>query len=75
MSNQKIRKFRKNDWSDEEFVVDRRSRKDKREERRFERALRTKDFANITEVFQETVMYVGEGVEEEIVKLRQEGKI
>jgi hypothetical protein len=75
MSNQKIRKFRKNDWSDEEFVVDRRSRKDKRAERRFERALRTKDFANITEVFQETVMYVGEGVEEEIVKLRQEGKI
>ena len=44
MSKQKFRKFRKNDWSDEEFVTDRKSKRDKRQERRFERALRTKDF-------------------------------
>jgi hypothetical protein len=72
MSKQKIRKFRKNDWSDEEFVEDRRTRKDKRAERRFERALRTKD---LSEVFQDTAIFIGEGVEEELIKLRQEGKI
>jgi hypothetical protein len=49
MSNQKIRKFRKNDWSDDEYQEDTRSRKDKRKERRFERALRTKDISNLVE--------------------------
>ena len=51
MSKQKIRKFRKNDWSDEEYTEDGRSRKDKRKERRFERALRTKDISIIDEDF------------------------
>jgi len=49
MSNQKIRKFRKNDWSDEEYPEDTRNRTDKRKERRFERALRTKDISNLVE--------------------------
>jgi len=49
MSNQKIRKFRKNDWSDEEYQEDTRNRPDKRTERRFERALRTKDISNLVE--------------------------
>jgi hypothetical protein len=47
MSNQKIRKFRKNDWSEDEYPEDNRNRKDKRKERRFERALRTKDISAI----------------------------
>jgi hypothetical protein len=51
MSKQKIRKFRKNDWSDEEYTEDYRTRKDKRKERRFERALRTKDITSIEQDF------------------------
>ena len=48
MSKQNFRKFRKNDWyEDEEYVVDKRSKKDKRSERRLARALRTKDFSEV----------------------------
>jgi hypothetical protein len=72
MSKQKIRKFRKNDWSDEEFVDNRKSKVDKREQRRFERALRTKDF---TVEMQETIMHTGIDAYETLDELRREGKL
>ena len=72
MSKQNFRKFRKNDWSDEEFVSDRRSKKDKRQERRFERALRIKDF---TEEMQETISHIGIEAYEELEQLKLEGKL
>ena len=72
MSKQKFRKFRKNDWSDEEFVSDRRSKGDKRSERRFERALRTKDFS---EMMQEMSLFSSPDAAEEIDRLKREGKL
>jgi hypothetical protein len=71
MSKQKFRKFRKNDWSDEEFVSDRKLRGDKRQERRFERALRIKDF---TEEFQETIVHTGSDIYEIFDQVHREGK-
>lgn len=45
MSKQTLRKFKKNDYSyeDEENFVDQKNKVDKRKQRRFERAIKTKD--------------------------------
>ncbi len=47
MSKQTLRKFKKNDYSyeDEENFVDQKNKVDKRKQRRFERAIKTKDIS------------------------------
>lgn len=47
MSKQTLRKFKKNDYSydDEEDFVDHKNKIDKRKQRRFERAIKTKDIS------------------------------
>jgi hypothetical protein len=47
MSKQTLRKFKKNDYSfdDEEDYVDHKNKVDKRKQRRFERAIKTKDIS------------------------------
>jgi hypothetical protein len=47
MSKQTLRKFKKNDYSfdDEEDHVDHKNKVDKRKQRRFERAIKTKDIS------------------------------
>jgi hypothetical protein len=55
MSKQKFKSLRKYESYDDEYEhEDRRNKKDKRAERRFERALRIKDFS---EAMQEMKMY------------------
>jgi SOS response regulatory protein OraA/RecX len=50
MSKQTIKKFRKNDWNDdEEFSDNPRNRINKRLEKRVDRALRTKDISALIE--------------------------
>mgnify|MGYP006270831021 CR=1 FL=1 len=50
MSKQTIRKFRKNDWNDEEEMsYNPRNRVNKYEEKRVDRALRTKDISSLIE--------------------------
>ena len=50
MSKQTIKKFRKNDWNDEEEYQDNRSNYlEKKNQRRVERALRTKDISALIE--------------------------
>jgi hypothetical protein len=51
MSKSALRKFKKNDYSfdDEEDYVDHKNKVDKRKQRRFERALKTKDISAILE--------------------------
>lgn len=50
MSKQQIKKFRKNESYDDDYEMeDRRHIKDKRKERRFERALRTKNINDLVE--------------------------
>ena len=50
MSKQTIKKFRKNDWSDdEEFSDNPRNRINKHLEKRVDRALRTKDISALIE--------------------------
>lgn len=47
MSKQTLRKFKKNDYSydEEEDFVDHKNKVDKRKQRRFERAIKTKDIS------------------------------
>ena len=47
MSKQTLRKFKKNDYSyeDEENFVDQKNKVDKRKQRRFEKAIKTKDIS------------------------------
>jgi hypothetical protein len=47
MSKQTLRKFKKNDFSfeEEEEFVDNKNKIDKRKQRRFERAIKTKDIS------------------------------
>jgi hypothetical protein len=47
MSKQTLRKFKKNDYSfdDEEESIDHKNKVDKRKQRRFERAIKTKDIS------------------------------
>ena len=47
MSKQTLRKFKKNDYSyeDEENFVDQKNKVNKRKQRRFERAIKTKDIS------------------------------
>ena len=58
MSKQTLRKFKKNDYSfeDEEEYVDAKNKVDKRKQRRFERALKTKDISALleTDEFEDT---------------------
>jgi len=58
MSKQTLRKFKKNDYSfeDEEEYVDVKNKVDKRKQRRFERALKTKDISALleTDEFEDT---------------------
>jgi hypothetical protein len=58
MSKQSLRKFKKNDYSfeDEEEYVDVKNKVDKRKQRRFERALKTKDISALleTDEFEDT---------------------
>ena len=50
MSKQTIKKFRKNDWNDEEEYQDNRSNYlEKKNQKRVERALRTKDISALIE--------------------------
>ena len=51
MSKQTLRKFKKNDYSfdEEEDYVDHKNKVDKRKQRRFERALKTKDISALLE--------------------------
>lgn len=51
MSKSALKKFRKNDYShdDDEFHDDVRGRMNKRQEKRVERALRTKDISSLIE--------------------------
>lgn len=51
MSKQTLRKFKKNDFSfdDEEEFFEQKSKVDKRKQRRFERAIKTKDIAALIE--------------------------
>ena len=51
MNKQKIKKFRKNDWSSDEegYEEDARSRKNKHADRRLDRAIRTKDVSAFNE--------------------------
>ena len=50
MSKSSLKKFRKNDYSDrDEFHDDPREREDKRNSKRVERALRTKDISSLVE--------------------------
>jgi hypothetical protein len=51
MSKQSLRKFKKNDFSndDEEDYVDNKNKVDKRKQRRFERAIKTKDITALLE--------------------------
>lgn len=50
MSKSAVRKFRKNDYSDQdEYNEDPRARVNKRKEKRVERALRTKDVSSLVE--------------------------
>lgn len=50
MSKQTIKKFRKNDWNDEEEFQDNRSYYlEKKNQKRVERALRTKDISALVE--------------------------
>ena len=50
MSKQQIKKFRKNESYDDDYEMeDRRQMKDKRKERRFERALRTKNINDLVD--------------------------
>ena len=50
MSKSNIKKFRKNDYSDnDEFNVDNRNRFSKSQEKRIDRALRTKDISSLVE--------------------------
>ena len=51
MSKQTLRKFKKNDYSfdEEEDYVDHKNKVDKRKQRRFERALKTKDISALIE--------------------------
>jgi hypothetical protein len=58
MSKQTLRKFKKNDYSfdDEEDYVDHKNKVDKRKQRRFERAIKTKDISLLidNEEFEDT---------------------
>jgi len=47
MSKQTLRKFKKNDYSfdEEEEYIDHKNKVDKRKQRRFERAIKTKDIS------------------------------
>lgn len=58
MSKQTLRKFKKNDYSyeDEEDFVDHKNKIDKRKQRRFERAIKTKDISLLidNEEFEDT---------------------
>ena len=58
MSKQTLRKFKKNDYSyeDEENFVDYKNKIDKRKQRRFERAIKTKDISLLldNEEFEDT---------------------
>lgn len=58
MSKQTLRKFKKNDYSyeDEEDFVDHKNKVDKRKQRRFERAIKTKDISLLidNEEFEDT---------------------
>jgi hypothetical protein len=51
MSKQTLRKFKKNDYSfdDEEDLIENKNKIDKRKQRRFERALKTKDISALIE--------------------------
>ena len=51
MSKQKFKKFRKNDWStdDDNYEQDNRNRVNKYDEKRLDRALRTKDISILDE--------------------------
>lgn len=51
MSKSSLRKFKKNDYSydDEEDFMESRSKVDKRKQRRFERAIKTKDISMLVE--------------------------
>lgn len=58
MSKQTLRKFKKNDYSyeDEENFIDHKNKIDKRKQRRFERAIKTKDISLLidNEEFEDT---------------------
>lgn len=58
MSNSSLRKFKKNDYSDEEEnYSEYRNKIDKRKQRRFERAIKTKDISILVdndELFEDT---------------------
>lgn len=51
MSKQSLRKFKKNDFSfdEEEDFVENKNKVDKRKQRRFERAIKTKDITALLE--------------------------
>ena len=50
MSKQNIRKFRKNDWSEDEVEYSTRPSGNKKKERRFERALRVMNVDELTDL-------------------------
>ena len=51
MSKSSLRKFKKNDYSydDEETFMEFKNKVDKRKQRRFERAIKTKDISSLVE--------------------------
>lgn len=81
MSKQKFKSFRKHEYDDVEEDVDNpRYRVDKKQAKRVERALRTKDISELVEEeydedYQELQMYLGEEAEDELIRLINEGKL